>query len=167
MTLKKTREQRRSIFRKVKLRSEEGWTEVTISNVSSRGLMLRCSPAPAKGAFIEVRHRGMSIVGQVMWSNGSRCGVRTQDKVDTPALLSDSPITPIIPGFKRPAAPTRRSAPKICKTPQDKDTRSLARMLDWSMVAAAAVGAAWFVADSAGAALEAPIHKASLAMQGL
>ena len=62
----KPREERRNIFLRARLRSEHGWADVTIGNVSSRGVMLHCTAPLQRNSFIEVRHRSVCIVGRVV-----------------------------------------------------------------------------------------------------
>jgi hypothetical protein len=91
----KPRELRRTVILKAQMRVADGWRAVTICNVSSRGLMAKCSAPPAKGAYIELRHRGVHIVGRVAWSQGLRFGVRAQDNIDIASLLDQSPLNGI------------------------------------------------------------------------
>src|SRR3569623_2056164 len=108
----KPREERRNSLLHARLRSDAGWSDVTIGNVSSRGMMLHSASGLQRNAFVEVRHRGVCVVGRVVWSPGVKYGVRTQDVVDVPALLSPMPTKRPRPGEDRRRAP-RRSAPRL------------------------------------------------------
>jgi len=83
----KPREPRQKVHLRARMRSNSGWSDIVIGNSSSRGLMLRCTKAPAKGTYIEVRRSDMCVVGRVVWSDGHRCGVRTQDHVQNASSL--------------------------------------------------------------------------------
>jgi hypothetical protein len=62
---KRAREERRTIFLKARLRTDAGWSAVSIGNISLRGLMFRAQTPPPRGSFIEIRHRSTTIVGRV------------------------------------------------------------------------------------------------------
>ena len=64
MGRQRTREQRRTVALTARLRSDDGWYDVTIGNVSSRGMMLRGRALPAKGEFIEIRQRSVVVIGR-------------------------------------------------------------------------------------------------------
>ena len=117
MQPRKPREDRRPVTVPARLRSETGWSDVTIANVSSRGMLLRCVAPPPQRAYIEVRHQGVCIVGQIVWINGARCGVRTQDLVDVAGLLSQGGRRALQPANDRRAAvrpiePLRKRSPE-------------------------------------------------------
>lgn len=85
--------------------TDHGWHDVTVRNVSSRGMMLQCRIPPQQKAFIEVRHRGMSIVGRVMWSSNDCFGISTQQAVVLSELLSQAPARPRLGTEERRARP--------------------------------------------------------------
>jgi hypothetical protein len=161
----KPREDRRPISVPARLRSETGWSDVTIGNVSSRGMMLRCVAPPPQRAYIEVRHQGVCIVGQIVWINGARCGVRTQDLVDVAGLLSQ--------GGRRARQPAddRRSAGRPVEAPRQQSpaeraeaSRRVARLLDFAVIAAAATGAAALAASLMFDAFSAPLARTAEAL---
>src|SRR3546814_10848303 len=67
------------------MRADDGWSDVTIYNVSSRGLMARLGSPPVKGSYVEIWHRNVCVVGQVRWAQGGRFGILSQDKIDISA----------------------------------------------------------------------------------
>jgi len=79
----KPREARRTVRLAALLRDANGWNSVTICNISSRGMMLECVTPIAKHTFVEIRCRNLVVAGQIRWSNGVRCGVRTRVKEST------------------------------------------------------------------------------------
>jgi hypothetical protein len=154
---KRAREERRTIFLKARLRTDAGWSEVSIGNISSRGLMFRAQTPPPRGSFIEIRHRSTTIVGRVAWSHGSRCGVRTQDQIDIQGLLAPSPIRPRRPGEERrtlPRRPIQQPAPCIAR--RAEQSRRFSVIFNWSAIALAGTCAAFVVADVARTALVQP-----------
>lgn len=163
----KTREDRRKTFLRARMRTDRGWCDVTIGNVSSRGLLLHCIAPMERNSFIEVRHRHVCIVGRIVWVGGSHCGVRTQDIIEIEELLSQAPPQ------RRRAGTERRFTPRSIAPPPRAtaeavadDSRRIARLFDWSVMALAAGGAALFVAQSAWGALGAPLARVGTALAG-
>lgn len=87
MTSGKTRPERRSAILRTCVRDDAGWSDMTICNVSERGLMLRGERVPPRGTIIEIRSGTTSIVADVRWSAAQRCGVRSRETIDIDALL--------------------------------------------------------------------------------
>jgi hypothetical protein len=141
------------------MRVADGWTDVTICNLSSRGLMAKCACPPRKGDYVEIRHRGASIVARVAWSHNARFGVRSQDAIDIAALLAESPLAPQKSGEERRVAERPRSAPRALSLhAQAERSRHQGRLFDWILVAAAAlIGASQVVQVTADAFAE-PLH---------
>ena len=128
----KPREERRTTFLRARIRTEHGWSDVTIGNVSSRGLMLQAGASLQRNCFIEIRHGNACIVGRIVWARGVKCGVRTQDAVDIAALLSRAPAERATPGEERRAAPRQPEARRVlswrkphgpCSTPRWRGRR--------------------------------------------
>jgi len=163
----KPREERRTISLNVRLRFDDGWRDVTIGNVSSRGLMLRGPALPQRGTFIEVRHHGLYIVGRVIWSRGFRAGVRTQDLVDVPALIGSPTAKIRKAGLERRQVyrPPRKRVPALPSADRAEASRRFARIFEWSVIAAGGALLAFGAADAAFSALEAPMQKARAALQ--
>ena len=92
-------------------------------NISSRGLGLSAAAPPEAGTYVEIRRGRHVIVARVVWTQGLRFGVHTQDPVPVEALIKDpdSPDTP--------AATTANSAPQIERR---RTRRSLLRRYDRS-----------------------------------
>ena len=162
---RKAREERRTILPRVRLRADAGWSEVTIVNVSSRGLMFRCPSPPERGSFIEIRHRGASIVGRVAWSRGSRCGIRTQDRLDIQELLAPSPIRPRRSGEVRQET-VRRPPHKSVQLvgARAEQSHRFAVIFNWSVIALAGAGAGFFVVGTMRTALDRPLDVALYAL---
>jgi hypothetical protein len=163
----KPREVRRTTFLRARIRTAHGWSDVTIGNVSSRGLMLQAGASLQRNCFIEIRHGNACIVGRIVWARGVKCGVRTQDAVDIAALLSRARAARATPGEERRAA---RRQPDARRRPAAADiaesSRRFARVFDWSIMVMAAVAAGAFMAQTAWAVLDAPLARAETAFSG-
>jgi hypothetical protein len=163
MGSQKQRETRQVVFLNARLRTDEGWSDVTICNLSARGLMAKCAKPPPKGAFVEVRRGGSCIVGQVRWSHGLRFGLRSQDRIDTAALHEDPKRT----GRRYERRETERPPQRKPTRPPalvEERSRNLARYLDWAALAAAGIVAAGFLFQTASSTLSAPLQQTRSAL---
>jgi hypothetical protein len=91
------------------MRVGDDWVEITLINVSQTGLMVRSMLQPAVGSVVEIRRRGLALVGEVVWSTPTRFGVRTSEEVDLTALMARSDLQPDRRNIQRPATTTRRA----------------------------------------------------------
>ena len=67
----------------------EEWLDITIGNISTSGLMVKCQAPRPIGATIEIRRRGMAIKGEVVWSMPTRFGLRSFERIDVEALTAE------------------------------------------------------------------------------
>ena len=87
----KQREPRRKVMVRARMRRGTGWGDVTIHNMSSRGLLATADEEFRPGTVIEIRRIHHIIVGRVVWAKGQYFGVRTQDKIDIDGIVSAKP----------------------------------------------------------------------------
>ncbi|MBO9712783.1 hypothetical protein [Sphingomonas sp.] len=87
------------------MRVDSSCCNVTICNVSSRGLMLRATQAPPRGAYVELMRPGAVTVARVVWSDGVTFGVQTREKLDVKAMTN-----PAAAGSSLALQPQRSSA---------------------------------------------------------
>jgi hypothetical protein len=162
----KPREERRKTFLRARLRTDLGWSDVTIANVSSRGLMLQSVAPLDRNCFVEVRHGNACIVGRIVWTHGASCGLRTQDSIDVSRMLSQAPPKPRKPGEERRATPRGRELWGPVFSPDERlaASRRFARVFDWMLMLLAATAAGGFMAQSAWAALAAPMAQVNGAL---
>lgn len=71
-----------------RIRAESGWSDVCILNVSSRGLQIRSIRGAAPGSTVELRHGDHVIVARVVWYNGTRAGLRAEERVPVEAIVT-------------------------------------------------------------------------------
>jgi hypothetical protein len=83
----RTREPRREVLLKARMRADGNWSDVTIRNMSSRGMMLWSDEPPRPGAYIEICGPATSVVMRTVWADGGYFGVRAQDKLDVESAL--------------------------------------------------------------------------------
>ncbi len=108
----KQREARNKVMLPVRIRQDSGWGDACIRNVSSRGLMLQIEDAPPKGSFIEIRRQNVVIVGQVRWSRGDCCGLRSQDRIPVAELMTNGAVSQK-PRFDDAGFVERRTAARV------------------------------------------------------
>ena len=85
----KTREARRKALVKGRIRLGASWHDVSILNISSRGLLLHAASPPERGTYVEVCRGLHTIVARVAWLKGQRFGVQTQDRLSIDELLKE------------------------------------------------------------------------------
>jgi len=78
---------------RARMRAAAGWSDASILNISSRGMMINATPAALNSKEVELWHGGHVIVATVVWRQGSRAGLRAEDAipVDEIMALSRSP----------------------------------------------------------------------------
>lgn len=82
------REQRVATRTPARLKHGLSWSDVTVRNVSRRGVMLELHNPPARGTYVELRRGKLIVVGQVQWVADDRCGLRAQDAIDITNFLT-------------------------------------------------------------------------------
>ncbi|MXO64134.1 hypothetical protein GRI48_14110 [Altererythrobacter oceanensis] len=145
--------------------AEQGWQDVRVCNVSSRGMMLRSASPPQRGAYVEIRHHQICTVGRVVWSKGTAFGINSQQKIEVRELLSGtSPVRPPINGERR-AKPRANSSIQMRVLPPEEASRIVGRGLEWTAIALAVVAASVALSGVVRASLEAPFTEARVALK--
>ena len=72
-----------------RMRSEGGWSDACILNVSSRGLLVYSSGVAPIGSFVEIRRGSQMVVGRVVWRKNQRLGLCSPQQVHITDLISD------------------------------------------------------------------------------
>ena len=159
-----SRDDRKTVRIKVRVRTDSGWTDATVHNVSNHGLMLHSLRPLRTNEFIEVARGPNHIVGRVVWSDGAGCGLRTQDQVDIASLLGQ----PIAPG----AAHERRQRERAEARPtractieeQVQSSRALGQSFERVLILIVGAAVSLFAADSAYQTLASPLHEVEEAL---
>lgn len=84
-----SREQRRNVVIRSKIRSGAAWRDASILNLSSRGLGLHAPAPPELGSYVEITRGPHIMVARVVWVRGNRFGVFTQDAIPIDSVISD------------------------------------------------------------------------------
>lgn len=147
----KPREPRRNVLIDARMHMGATWRDVKVLNISSRGLLLRASSAPPRGSYTEIR-RGLHVIqARVVWTDGERFGVTTQDRLTIDDLIRNRP-----PGsgenWQRQssggARDTQWSGAIILRDAGLAYSKSISRLLQFACIglfgaSAAVAGAAW------------------------
>ena len=90
MKSQRPRELRRRVMLRARMRAGAAWRDACILNVSSRGLMINAPHAASGllGSTVEVWHGERLIVAEVVWSRGTRAGLRSADPVPVEDILA-------------------------------------------------------------------------------
>ena len=153
------RELRRRVILPTLVRSDGGWGNACILNISSRGFLIQASRPTPKGSVVELRHAGAIITARVVWREGARAGLAAESRVPVEEILSASQA----PGLQLTAVDVPQAAPRP-KTLSHDDHRIRSRMMEFVWVGAIGVslagGAAYLVVE----ALSAPMARVSAAL---
>jgi len=87
-TSERPRELRRRVVLPARLRDGVQWADACILNVSSRGLMIRSARAGPLGSLVELRRGEHVIIARVVWREGARLGLRSEDRVPVEEIMS-------------------------------------------------------------------------------
>lgn len=131
----KNRSQRISTFLPARVRTDSGWADATIRNISPHGAMIELADPPDRGSYVELRRATSVIIGRIIWSDGRRCGVMTRDMIDIPNMLGQPQLAGAIVG-------ERRILPRAEAASSLSDFTIAGRAMEFSaMLAAVALGA--------------------------
>ena len=70
-----------------RLHSSSGWADDCILNISSRGLMIHSARAGPQGSIVELRRGSHAIVARVVWRDGARVGLKTEERLAVEDLI--------------------------------------------------------------------------------
>lgn len=111
------------------------WVDVTIRNVSLRGMLLESPALLERGTYLEVRRGSAVIVARAVWANGQKVGVRTQDIVLADRLIKGSPERDATSTHQQGSVTLeRRSKPRPAQ--MQEHSRYLSRTFEFAAVGA-------------------------------
>lgn len=133
MVTEKARPERRAALLRTRVRDDGGWSNMTICNVSERGMMLRGERVPARGTIIEIRCGATSVVADVRWSTSGQCGVRSREMIDVEELLRGGNLKT----SRRGSIEERRAQVRpVDHKAQAERSRVIGRLIDDALIAA-------------------------------
>lgn len=138
------------------MRTDAGWGDACILNISSRGLLVHSGHASDRGSVVEVKRGEHVIRARVVWRDGARVGLRADERLSVEQILSRCDCAEL-----RLTA----SQPHRCCQTHDRSC-SQSRLLEYLafVVVAACVGATAFAL--VGEALAKPLASVRSALGG-
>jgi hypothetical protein len=140
------------------------WSNGCIHDVSDQGLLVSSDAPPAIGTYVDIRRGTLVIIGRVVWSGGSRFGVRTQDPVSVAVLLSE-PVLKRRPAIAERRSPTREETTRRVADQADRNRRR-SSAFQFVCLTIIGLGVAYFAAISCYRALATPLNAATTVLDG-
>ena len=143
----RAREPRQQVIIRARIRCGAVWGDACIRNISSRGLGLQTLAPPVQGAYVELRRGSNAIIARVVWVDGHRFGVSTQDVVSIAALTTDRTCRDE-PSLSTPTLD--RKATAVAHQHQFASSRAAGRAIEFAFLAilmTAAASAAYTMAS--------------------
>ena len=164
MSATKLREPRVPVLLSVRVKTDFGWGDAHVQNVSTRGMMATCITPPSRGTYVEVRRGAYVVVGRVIWSSRDRFGLFAQDAIDLSDLISTA--SPRAPADRRrePRTPEPSRVHHKCATEIGAASARFARTFDFAALTAVAIGAALLVAETASEMFATPLQDVRIAL---
>jgi hypothetical protein len=126
------------------LRHGASWSDACILNISSRGLMIHTGRPLSRGTEVEIRRGDHIIIARVVWRDGGRAGLKSDDRV---------PIEQIVTLGQSPALQLTAAGGERRKRPRTgSDSRMVGRSIELAgtlLVALALAGAGQRMIQSA------------------
>jgi hypothetical protein len=163
--VQKRRESRLAVNLICRMRNDNGWHEVRIRNLSSRGLAAMSETPPAIGQYAELRRGSAVIVARVVWQRGRSFGMRTQDKIDVSSLIAQA--SPAKPGQVELENTERRKSPRTDNLVNTAERNRLAgSMLQYAVLGVASLATALFASSAIRQIFSSPLMSVATALAG-
>jgi hypothetical protein len=163
--VQKRRETRLAVNLICRIRQDDGWHDVRVRNISCRGIGASSATPPAIGEYAELRRGSALIVARVVWQHGHSFGLRSQDRIDIPALLGQGAAAK--EGQFEPANAERRRQPRedslVNAAEQSKHVSS---MLQYTVLGIASLAAALFASSAVRDIFSTPLAAVAHALPG-
>ena len=143
-TIFKPREERQNVLLSARVRGNGSWFDAQVCNLSSRGMLLEAGATVARGDILEVRRGPICVVARVMWADGRRFGVRSQDRICRDDLISADNFKPRLTDTG--VQIERRSKPRLDRTDYDQSKHQAALLQFVGIAGSAIVGASLIAA---------------------
>jgi len=154
------RELRRRVLLPARLRTGADWSDTCILNISSRGLLIQSVRPTPPGSSVELRRGDHIILARVMWREGSRLGLQSEERVPVEEIMSAGSAN----SLQLVAADGNRVERR--KKPRRERSREWGRALEFAAlvgIATIMAACAWSLAYHA---LAAPLSRAEAALAG-
>ena len=151
----RSREDRLKVLIRARVKTEAGWSDACIVDLSRRGAGLQSSAAPRHGSYVEIRRGLHVIIARVVWSREQRFGVVAQDELPIDSIAND----------RRPASkpcaidgtrPERRRLPRS-PSEQGEASRRIGQRMQFAGAILAGLAAAMIAGAEVQKALASPL----------
>lgn len=142
-----------------RMRSNAGWSDACILNVSSGGLLIYSNAAADPGATIEIRRGGQMVAARVVWRQNQRIGLRSCNPVPVEEIISDQTAASAVLSCGEPLRLERRRQPR-----NPDRSRAQGRAIEFLFVATLGSAVAAWAAMSVHEALAAPMSAIGTAL---
>lgn len=159
------RPHRKAVRIKVRVRTEAGWVDATVHNVSERGMKLHCNPGLRRNEFVEIARGRYRVVGRIVWNADAASGLRSRDMIDMAGLLADPNQRSARLEIDRRAAP-RPGPPVRALTLAERAAASqlMGRAFEKTFMVLALASVSVLAVTSALEAVDAPIEQVRVAL---
>ena len=161
----RNREDRKAVRITVRVRTDDGWIDATVRNVSSRGMMLQ-SPQPLnRNQFVEISRGDHRVIGRIVWADAVMSGVRAQDEVDIAALLAPPQAGSTKCSVERRSGQRATAPPRVASLDERAEaSRLIGRAAEKVCLVVAIACGALFAISGASQALAEPLGQISEAL---
>lgn len=156
------REPRRPVRLSVRFKTDTGWSDAQIRNISSNGMMAVCESPPRRGTYVELRRGDSIVVGRVMWTCDDRFGLKSQDKINLQSLTASISQNTKESEERRKRARTGEQLRVSAPSPEELAARSemVARAFQFITIVVIAGAAVLILADAAYSIFSEPLASA-------
>ena len=113
-----------------RLRNGAAWADACILNISSRGLLVHSPRGVPQGGIVELRRGEHVIVARVVWRDGTRVGLRADDRLPVDEIISLDGAAAFQLTAPGPGQPERRKRQR----PAPMDSRLRGRAMEFVSV---------------------------------
>lgn len=158
----RTRESRRHVLLPARMRIQGVWVDVSIRNISSKGMLIHSRYPIARGTYVEIRRDIHTVIGRAQWNSGEFFGVLAQDRLDIDAIAAK-------PGTSAERRPDGRAERR--RDPRDPAqivarSHALGRRLQFAVICMVLVGTVALAAHGVHTLLEQPLTAVGDALAG-
>jgi len=163
--VQKRRDTRLAVNLICRIRQDDGWHDVRVRNISCRGIGALSATPPSIGQYAELRRGSAVIVARVVWQHGNAFGLRSQDKIDIPALLGQSGAAK--EGQFEPTSTERRKQPREDSLVNAAEqSRHRSSMFQYAVLGVASLAAALFASSMVRDVFSVPLTAVARALPG-
>jgi len=158
----RSRDLRRKVVVRARVRSGAQWGDACILNVSSRGMLIHSAWPIAQGSMVEILRGDQLIIARVMWSEAGRSGIRSEERLQVDDILSLEHSRSLQLIASNGILHDRRSTRQRSATEPRLDSRAIEFLAFVAIAALLALG----LSAMAQQALSGPLAKVSAALGG-